>query len=243
MQALEPLSEVAPVDLTPAGLYRLMAWLSPGFPVGGYSYSHGLEAAVEAGLVRDRPTLEDYVATALGLGGSRVDAILFVAAWRAVRAEDESSFVWAAERAAVMRGSAELALESAAQGQAFLTALAAGWPNPARDRWTAWFAENERAPAYAVAVALAAAAEDIPLCPTLLAYLQAVAANLISAGVRLIPLGQSDGQRALAALEPTIGQAVATALAANLDDLGSAAPFIDVLSMRHEIQHTRLFRS
>lgn len=243
MQLSEAISEVASDALSPAGLYRLMAWLSPGFPVGGYSYSHGLEAAVEAVLVRDRPTLEDYVGTALSLGGPRVDAILFVAAWRAVSAGDAAAFAWAAERAAVMRGSAELALESAAQGQAFLAALAAGWPNPQRDRWTAWFIENGRAPAYAVTVALAAAVEKIALRPALLAYLQAVAANLVSAGVRLIPLGQSDGQRALAALEQPIGAAHAAALAASRDDLGSAAPFIDVLSMRHETQHTRLFRS
>src|SRR5690242_21061120 len=111
------------------GLYRLIAWLSPAFPVGGFSYSHALEAACEAGIVRDRTSLRDYVKAALEHGAGRSDAMLFLAVHRAVAAGDEQAFLWAAERASAMRGSSELALECNAQGAAFLTTVAAAWPD------------------------------------------------------------------------------------------------------------------
>ena len=97
--------------------------------------------------------------------------------------------------------------------------------------------------AYPVAVAAAAAGHGIGLTPALAAYLQAVAANWVSAGVRLIPLGQSDGQRVLAALEPAVAATAQRALAAALDDIGSSAFRADLASTRHETQYTRLFRS
>jgi urease accessory protein len=97
--------------------------------------------------------------------------------------------------------------------------------------------------AYPIAVGAAAAAHGLPLGPTAQAFVQAFAANLVSAGVRLIPLGQTDGLRVIAALEPLIPGIVAAALAASLDDIGSAAIQADIASMRHETQYTRLFRS
>jgi urease accessory protein len=97
--------------------------------------------------------------------------------------------------------------------------------------------------AYPVAVGVAAAGHGIELAPSLGAFLHAVTANLISAGVRLIPLGQSDGQRVLAALEPVVEATALRALATPLDDVGSAALRADLASQLHEIQYTRLFRS
>ena len=225
------------------GLYRLMAWLSPAFPVGGFSYSHALEAAVEEGIVRDRVSLRAYVAAALEHGAGRSDAMLFAATWRAVAAGDEAAFLWAAERAATMRGSAELALECNAQGAAFLTTVAAAWPDLGIAPWRETLRRVEVAAAYPVAVALCAAASGVPLRPALVAYLQAFSAALVTAGVKLIPLGQTDGQRVVAGLEAAVETAADRALARPLDDLGSAAPVIDLLSMRHENQYTRLFRS
>jgi urease accessory protein len=225
------------------GLYRLIAWLSPAFPVGGFSYSHALEAAVEAGIVHDRPSLCVYVIAALQQGAGRSDAILFAAAWRAVEANDEAGFLWAAERAAAMRGSAELALECHAQGAAFLATVAATWPNLDIGRWRDALLRRELLAAYPVAVALCAAASGVPLRAVLMSYLQAFSSALVTAGVKLIPLGQTDGQRVVAELESVVEHAVDRALACSLDDLGSAAPMIDLLSMRHETQYTRLFRS
>lgn len=224
-------------------LTRLLAWLSPSFPVGGFSYSHGIEAAVEQGLVRDRATMIVWLDGILRHGAGRTDGMLFAAAHRAVLAGDEAAFAWAVERADILRASSETALESRAQGQAFLLAIRAAWPLEDLPRWDAVIASTGRPVAYAVAVALAAALIGVAEGPALTAYLHAFAANLVSAGVRLIPLGQTDGQRALAALDPITHSAAEAALAAPLDDLGGRAMAVDWTSMIHETQYTRLFRS
>lgn len=230
-------------ELAAPGLYRLMAWLSPGFPVGGYTYSHGLEYAVEAGLVADGPALEAWIAEILCRGAGLIDAGLLAAAWRAAQAEDGLALLAVAERAAAWRSTAETALESEAQGAAFLAAVAAGWPDPARDAAVAGLREAGIAPAYAVAVGLAGAFAEVPVGCLARAYLQAFAASLVSAGVKLIPLGQSEGVRILAALEPSVEQAAALAHGTDLEDLGTSAWMTEWTSMRHERQYTRLFRS
>lgn len=229
--------------LTDKGLYRLMSWLSPAFPVGAFSYSHGIEYAVEAGRVTDARTLTGWIETILAHGAGRADATLFCAAWRAADAGDDKALDWAAERADILRPCSEMALESSAQGAAFLETVRKVWDEPRLADWAARLAEMDRAPAYCVAVAAAAAWLGVPLRPALTAFLQAVSANLVSAGVRLVPLGQTDGQRAVAALETTVIAAVDAALARPLADLGGAAPMVDWTAMMHETQYTRLFRS
>ncbi len=229
-----------PEGLTP--LTRLMIWLSPAYPVGGFSYSHGLEWTVEAGKVRDADTLGAWIEDILHHGAGRSDAILLAEAWRALTAGDERLLAEAVELAAALAPSAERRLETLAQGAAFLEATRAVWPSPVLDRLAASPLEA-REIAYTVAVGACAAAHSLPLAPTAQAYLQASAANLVSAGVRLIPLGQTDGLRVLARLEPLIPPLVARALASRLDDAGGAAVMADIASMRHETQYTRLFRS
>lgn len=232
-----------PADLGAPYLYRLMAWLSPGFPVGGYSYSHGIEYAVEAGLVTDGPSLQDWVAEILCRGAGLIDAGLLSAAWDAAANGDTEALLRVAERAAAWRSTAETALESEAQGAAFLAAVAAGWPDARRDAAVAALHAAGVAPAYAVAVGLAGACAEVPAGPLVRTYLQAFAASLVSAGVKLIPLGQSEGVRILAALEPAVERAAALAQAADLADLGTSAWMTEWASMRHERQYTRLFRS
>jgi urease accessory protein len=216
-----------------------MIWLSPAYPVGGYSYSHGLEWTVEAGKVRDAATLGDWIEDILRYGTGRSDAILLAETWRAVTNGDERQLAETMELAAALAPSAERRLETLAQGAAFLAATQAVWPAPALERLAAQAADI----AYPVAVGACAAAHGLPLEPTAQAFVQAFAANLVSAGVRLIPLGQTDGLRVLAWLEPLIPCVVAEALAAGLDDVGGAAVAADIASMRHETQYTRLFRS
>ena len=226
---------------TDAALYRLLTWLSPGFPVGAYSYSHALEAAIEAGLVVDAPTLATWIEGIVGFGAAASDAVFVAATWRAVTAGNRAGFASAAELAAAMRGSAELALESGAQGAAFAGVVATTWSLPVR----AWLdaLPRDQAVVYPVAVGLAAALAGFPLAASLTGYLQAFAANLVSAGVRLVPLGQSDGQRVLARIEPAVACTAAAALTRAIEDIGTATPVVDRLSMRHETQYTRLFRS
>lgn len=226
-----------------SALYRLMTWLSPAFPVGGFSYSHGLEHAVEAGLVTDAATARAWIEGIVVDGSGRSDGTLFAAAWRAAHADDARALVDVAELAEAMRPTAELALESHAQGRAFLDTVAKTQPDRRIAALGRECALRGLGPAYAVAVAAVAAYSGIALRAALTAHLQGFAALLVSAAVRLVPLGQTDGQRIQAGLEPVILAAARAALRRPLDDVGGATPMVDWTSMRHETQHTRLFRS
>ncbi len=224
------------------GLLKLLAWLSPSFPVGAFAYSHALEAAIDEGLISDRASLQSWIEDLLALGSPRADGVFFMCAHRAVAAGDDASFQEVAEWAAVMRGTGELALESIQQGESFLRAIGDAWPVEIAI-WRERLAAAEIRPAYPVAVACAAAVARIDAEPALAAYLHAFAANLVSAAVRAIPLGQTDGQRVLSAVEPAIARAAAAAQTRTLEDAGTAAPALDALSFRHETQYSRLFRS
>ena len=221
-------------------LYRLMAWLSPSYPVGAFSYSGGIEWAVEAGDITDAETLKRWLLVVLADGGGFCDAVFFVHAHRAVEAGDAAALRAVAELAAAFAPSKERHLETTAQGRAFIEATRAAWPCAALDALAAAW---DGPVAYPVAVGVAAAGHGIALGSALNAYLHAVAANFVSAGVRLIPLGQTDGQRLLAALEPVVAATATRAAATRLEDVGSAAFCADIASMRHETQYTRLFRS
>jgi urease accessory protein len=223
-----------------AALYRLMAWLSPAFPVGAFSYSSGIEWAVETGDVTNAATLQRWLTVMIGSGGGFCDAVLVVHAHRSTAANEDEIIKAVAELASALAPSKERFLETTAQGRAFIEAIQAAWSCVALERLMATW---EGPIAYPVAVGIAAAGHGIALEDTLTAFLHAVAANLVSAGVRLIPLGQTDGQRVLASLEPAIAATASRALVTALDDIGGAAFRADIASMRHEKQYTRLFRS
>jgi urease accessory protein len=221
-------------------LYRLMAWLSPAYPVGAFSYSSGIEWAVESGDITDAVTLKAWLETIMTAGGGFCDGVFFAHAHRAAGADDAKALHGIAELAAAFVPSKERHLETTAQGRAFVEATKAAWPCAALDI----FARVWDGPiAYPVAVGVAAAGHGVALESALNAYLHAVTANLISAGVRLIPLGQTDGQRLLAGFEPIVAATAVRALATPLDQVGGAAFRADIASMRHETQYTRLFRS
>jgi urease accessory protein len=222
-------------------LYRLLAWLSPAYPIGAFSYSHGVETAVEEGLIKDRASLVAWLDSVLRRGTGAVDGALFAAGCRAASAGDWPSFDAVAERAAAWRGTAEMALESRQQGGSFLSITRTAWPHQALDEV---HRRLEGELALPVAVALAAAVHGIALEQALTGYLHAFTANLISAALRAVPLGQTDGQLALAALESAVHDTAQAAVAVeSLDDVGTATPLLDWCSLRHEIQYTRLFRS
>jgi urease accessory protein len=224
--------------LNGAGLYRLMTWLSPGYPVGAFSYSHGLEYAVEEATVTDAASLEAWLADLLRFGSGRNDAVLFCHAYET--AQQASALAEVAALAAAFSASSERHLETTAQGRAFAEATSDAWPCAALDRLLrVW----DGPLAYPVVVAVAAAGHGLALHPSLAAYLHGFAGNLVSAGLRLIPLGQRDGQRVIAALEAPIAATAAAALTTPLADLGGAAVLADLAAMKHETQYTRLFRS
>jgi urease accessory protein len=237
-----------PADLGPAdmpeseaaSLYRLMTWLSPSFPVGAFSYSSGIEWAVEAGDITDAASLRLWLAAMLTDGAGICDGIFLAHTYRAALSGDDVLLAEIAELASAFAPSRERHLETTAQGRAFIEITRAAWHNSLLDRFIACC---KTAIVYPVAVGLVSAAHALPLAPTLHAFLHAVTSNWISAGARLVPLGQTDSQRLLAALEPVVGDTARRALAASLDDLGSATFRADLASMRHETQYTRLFRS
>jgi urease accessory protein len=233
--------EVKNCNLTgAAALYRLLTWTSPAYPVGAFAYSGGIEWAVEAGDIRDAGTLCGWLAAMIRHGSVFCDAAMFCHAHRAALGGDDAALAAVAELAAALVGSKERFLETTSQGQAFLQITQAAWPSPGLDRLIAvWNGPL----AYPVVVAAACAGHGIDLAPALLAFLHGVASNLISAGVRLIPLGQTDGQRVLAALETAIAETAMRAPTTVVDDIGAATLRADIAGMRHETQYTRLFRS
>jgi urease accessory protein len=224
-------------------LYRLLAWLSPGFPIGSFSFSHGLETAAASGAVHDRDSLQLWISAIVASGGGRIDVDILRNAYRASAAADISALMDANRRGVAFRSTAETRLETTAQGDAFLATCRAAWPNPVLDCWAERISERGKGVCYAAAVGAAMAQADIPLDCALLGYLQALTFNLVSAGLRLGIIGQTDGQRIVAALEPVIAAAVSSALTRDRTSFGSATFAVELASMAHETQYTRLFRS
>jgi urease accessory protein len=226
----------------PLALLRLQSWLSPAFPIGAYSYSHGLEWAVEVEHICDRKSLVDWLAADLCYGSGRNEAIFFSEAWRRAINDDRAKLFEIAELAAAFRGTSEFALESSQQA-ACLATLRQVWPDPVLDWLSETLRERDVQPALAVVLGVRSARQSIPASLALPAFLQSYVANLVTAGVRLIPLGQTDGQLAVAELEEAVHAASTQAEKSSIDDLGSAAFMVDLASMAHETQYTRLFRS
>lgn len=235
-----PVEARAMSEAEAAALYRLMTWLSPAFPVGAFSYSSGIEWAVEAGDIADAAALRDWLAAMLTDGAGFCDAVFLAQTHRAVSSHDDALLRDIAELAAAFVPSRERQLETTTQGRAFIDISRAAWTCEGLDEIIAACGGPI---VYPVAVGLVSAAHGIPLQPALHAFLHAVVSNWISAGARLVPLGQTDSQRLLAQLEADVADTARRAIAASPDDLGSAAFRADLASLRHETQYTRLFRS
>jgi len=227
----------------PPAFLRLQSWLSPAFPTGSYSYSHSLEWAVEAGYIKDRESLVDWLEADLCYGSVRNEAIFFCQAWCRARDNDSAKLLEIAELAAAFRGTSEFALESSQQASACRATLRRVWPDRLLDSLSQLLSECDVPAVLAVVLGVRSAREGIPISLALAAFLQSYVANLVTAGVRLVPLGQTDGQLAIAALEEAVLTTSARARNATVDDVGSAAFMVDLASMAHETQYTRLFRS
>jgi urease accessory protein len=223
-----------------AALYRLMTWLSPAFPVGAFSYSSGIEWAVEAGDITDAASLRDWLTAMLSEGSGFCDAVFLAQAHRAASAQDKAGLHEIAELASAFVPSRERQLETSTQGRAFIEIARSAWACGGLDGMVAACGGPV---VYPIAVGLVSAAHAIPVASTMHAFLHAVVSNWISAGARLVPLGQTDSQRILASLEADVVSTAKRALEASLDDLGSATFRADLASLRHETQYTRLFRS
>ena len=232
----ESKASVSPVASADADLL-LQAWLSPAFPVGGFAYSHGLEAAVEAGDIADAATLRQWLLDLVEHGSLRNDMILLAAA---ARATDDAKLAEINALALALAPSKERHLETLAQGDAFAAAARAAFPCEAIERFAALAAAGA---AYPVALGVAAAGHGVPPAPACRAFGLAFVAALVSAAARLGCIGQTDAQKTLASLIPPLTSAAAFAATSTLADLGGAAIRSEIASMRHETQYSRLFRS
>jgi urease accessory protein len=238
IMSLATATTIAEVD--GGSLLPLLIWLSPGFPVGAFAYSHGLEWAVEAGDVVDARALEGWLIDLLEFGAPRSDAFLFSAGFRFAAAADWPALIELNALAVALTASAERRLETTAQGAAFIAAARAAWDcEPLRRLDEA----PDKRITYPIAVAAAASGRSLPLEASVQAFALAQAANLVSAALRLGTIGQTEGQKILAALLPRIKALAREAVCANLADLGGAAFRSDIAAMRHETQYSRLFRS
>jgi urease accessory protein len=220
--------------------HRLLVWFSPAFPIGAFSFSHGLEWAVETGDIHDRDSLRAWLATLIIMGSGWSDAVLFAAAHRAAAAGEARRLAEAAEIAVALQPSRERRLEATLQGDAFVRAVEQAWTNKGLE-----LLRRAAPPPHALCIAAGAACagDGLGLTDSLAAYLTAFCQNLVSAAVRLAPIGQSDGLKVLAALEPSIAATARCAAPGKLRDVGGIALRSDIASMRHETQATRLFRS
>lgn len=221
------MTDPAPIKTDAEAAQVLHQWFSPAFPVGGFAYSHGLETAIAQGQIASAQDLRLWLEGLLAHGAGRMDAVLMAHAWRA----DAQETAALADLASALCPSAERRLETEAQGEAFARTVSAlyGLDLPAMP--------------YPVALGRAARLIGLPLAPLLQLALQGFAANLVSAAVRLVPLGQTEGQGALTALLPLCARLATGAETADLDEVGSMALAGDIASMRHEVQSVRLFRS
>lgn len=213
------------IPMRDAGLLTLTQWLSPAYPVGSFAWSHGLERAVGRGDVTTAPALRDWLGAVLEHGAGRTDAILLCAAHGA----DDVAPI--AALAAALAPSRERRMETVQQGQAFAATTRAVWGLDLPDM------------AYPVAVGRAAGLMALPMKPVAQVWLQAFASNLVQAAQRLMPLGQTEGQRILASLSPLCIKTAEDAAQASLDDIGSATFAVDTASMQHSAQYARIFRS
>jgi len=232
-------------------LFDLLSWMSPAWPIGAFAHSSGLEWAVEAGLSTDRASTEAWLRDLVEHGALWNDAVAFVHAHRAALAGDGERLLEIAELSVAMLTSHERRVESTAQGAAFrrIACATADPPRHGEDPGYAFLlapiADEDLA--YPIAAATLFATHEIALAPALTAFLHGAVANLVSAAQRLIPLGQTDGQRVLRGLRPDILAAVDRAAAASdgdpFDAMGSACLMADIACIAHETQYTRLFRT
>lgn len=246
MTGPRPLS-VGDLKLGAPALMTLAVWLSPAFPIGGFAYSQGLEQAIADGAVGDAETTRNWLETVIRQGAGRADIVLLARAQAAAAAADWDAVADLAALAESLSPSAERHLETMTLGAAFDRAVAAVWPSPAT---TAAALDGARL-AYPIAVGAHAGALGLPPGPLALLFAQNAASTLVSAAVRLVPLGQTNGLRIVEGLRPAITETVADALAAAdaadpedlVDALAGCAFGADIAAMRHETLQTRIFRT
>lgn len=225
--------------MEPIPLLRLLQLASPALPVGAYSYSEGLEALVEAGKLGDAGDLEEWLTQELRSGAVRVEAAIMVRAYRACDAADWAALCQWNQWLSAARETEELRRQSLQMGRSLLRLLQ-DLQLVTADELVFLQADGCH---FAIAFALAASHWQVDLPPATMGYLHSWATNLVNAGIKLIPLGQTAGQRLLLNLQPVIETAIAEILTLPDEALSSCSWGLSLASMAHETQYSRLFRS
>jgi len=233
-----------PTPPLPAAALLQLIWLaSPALPVGGFSYSDGLEAAVDAGLVSDEASAGRWLCDQLALSQQRAELPLLASAFKAWARHDGARIAELNGWALQTRETRETRQQAMQMGRSLADWLRQRQPDDARVPLLAALAP---APTWPVAFALAAVATGAPLRESLLAFAFGWAENMVQAAIKSVPLGQSAGQRLLgtlaAALPAVVDDAIGTAAAGDTARQ-NLAPMLAILSARHEAQYSRLFRS
>jgi urease accessory protein len=241
-QALQPSATRAPKPLSADALLKLMWLASPALPVGGFSYSEGLEAAVEAGLATTEDRTGAWLVDQLLLGLARADLPVACRAFDAWQRDDTEALAALNDWIVTTRESKETRLQTEQMGRSLVEWLKKE-SGADEDPRIAHLGALRPAPTWPVAYALAAVRTGAPRREALLAFAFGWAENMVQAALKSVPLGQSSGQRILARLTAAIPRAVDDAIALPTSARQAFTPMLAILSARHETQYSRLFRS
>ncbi len=214
------------MDIATEDFLTLTQWMSPSYPIGAFAYSHGLETAIDTGAVTDADDLANWVRDVLEFGGGKSDATFVAASYRRPNATIEID-----QMCRAFAASAERQKETDLQGAAFCDITQAVWDVEMSNL------------TYPVAVGKAAAVRKLPIDAVLAAYLHAFVANLVSVGMRLIPLGQKEGHKLIKTLHPLCIDVATNASEGTIETLTSASFLTDIASMKHETQYSRIYRT
>lgn len=237
---IEPTADAVPAaDRHSVDRLLLQSWYSPAFPTGAFAFSHGLETAVQDGRLSDADGCRRWLVAILEHGSGWNDAVLFAAAWRAVRDQDAVTLLELNELGLALASCAERLLESQAQGDAFMRAARTWMPGLLPS-----LPDDTRTLALPVAAGAACAeATELPLLPALSAYLQGMVSNLVWIAVRLVPLGQSEGLSLVAGMAHRVMAVAERAANSELAEIGSGALMADLAAIQHETLASRICMS
>ena len=239
MATLTGMSTVTAMSTETPPLLQLIWLASPALPVGGFSYSEGLEAAIDHGLVHDEASCTAWLLDQLLLTQARGDMAAIAQAVPAWQAMDTARLQALSDWVLATRESSEMRLQAQQMGRSMLDWLR----NLQQASPEALQCLAALPPSYPLAYALALACTQAPLEQALQAYAFGWAENMTQAALKAVPLGQSSGQRMLAALARAIPEAVQTAQRLTDETRQAFSPMLAILSSRHETQYSRLFRS
>jgi urease accessory protein len=219
-------------------LLALLQLASPALPVGAYSYSEGLETLIDQGLIKSAPELQTWLTESLTTGSIGLEAAILIRAYRAWASRDQPQLIYWNHWLSATRETAELQQQNWQMGRSLLKLLQDLYPH---QDWSGWAMTTDWN--MAIVFALAAGLGEIDEYHAVLGYLHSWASNLVSAGVKLIPLGQTAGQQLMLQLATPIQVCADRSLNLPDDQLFCCSWGLAIASMTHETQYSRLFRS